>query len=152
MFKTTFALLAATAACAVPLSPGKYDTLAALQKRLVINPEITSPQKDTVWTVGSECTVKWSTDLLQEYPETQNYTGTILLGMALFASAFLSFIDRVLFWVGYTEDGDESEHLGRHDLLLWRTSFIILLLIFFISWIRSRCSPSRRLPFKRGSS
>merc|ERR1711977_214914 len=51
-----------------------------LAKRIVISPEITSPTAETVWKAGSTVTVTWSTELLEEYPEAQNYTGTIYLG------------------------------------------------------------------------
>lgn len=54
-----------------------------LAKRIVISPEITSPTAETVWKAGSTVTVTWSTELLEEYPEAQNYTGTIYLGKTL---------------------------------------------------------------------
>lgn len=73
------ALGAASAVSAIPLSPMKYDTLAALEKRIVISPEIQTPNADTVWTAGQEATASWETDLLEEYPEAGD-SGRLVLG------------------------------------------------------------------------
>ncbi|KAH9955135.1 hypothetical protein BC827DRAFT_1238381 [Russula dissimulans] len=47
------------------------------EKRLVIDPSITSPSADTVWTPGNEELVTWDPSMV---PATGNYTGTLLLG------------------------------------------------------------------------
>lgn len=127
MFSSTLTLWAAAAAAfgsttstlAVPISPGKYDTLALLEKRLVINPAILEPTADTVWEAGTEVTVKWSTELLEEYPETANYTGQLLLGASpseVEVSRPFGSLTKKGF-TGYLEEGDMSEHLGTRPVL-----------------------------------
>lgn len=49
-----------------------------LSKRIVYNPNITSPSSSTVWVAGQTVTVTWDTSDLP--PEATNYKGLIKLG------------------------------------------------------------------------
>ncbi|KAF8469398.1 hypothetical protein DFH94DRAFT_602351, partial [Russula ochroleuca] len=49
-----------------------------LVKRIVIDPPITNPSADTVWTPGNSELVTWYDDL--HIPSTGNFTGMLILG------------------------------------------------------------------------
>ncbi|TFY80914.1 hypothetical protein EWM64_g3099 [Hericium alpestre] len=50
---------------------------APLVKRIVVDPQITTPTASTVWTVGSSVTVTWDTT---QIPSSGNFTGQLILG------------------------------------------------------------------------
>jgi hypothetical protein len=51
-----------------------------LEKRIVYNPPVTYPTRDTTWIAGQHETVRWVVDQNQIPEDAKNYKGTLKLG------------------------------------------------------------------------